>query len=158
MQDHDYENVAFDILKGLNDDQTNGIFKPLGQIAEQSQGVKSNIEKYVSKYIAFQEQVQAGCIAKLHKPLQIVQHSLTELFNTKKYVSSSYENIKDSMEGRFAVQTVKQANLASWKSLEARKSYLKYYGDLIALCSSCKDVKSVFEDILIKFKTLTYET
>ena len=46
MQDYDYENVAFDILKSLDNDQTNGIFKPLGQIAEQAQSVTSTIKMY----------------------------------------------------------------------------------------------------------------
>ena len=156
MQDSDYEQAAYAILGSINDYQMETIFLPLKQIAEQPLSVKATIEKIVLKYIPLQEHFETGYIKNLQKPICLLRNSLLELFNTTTYVTSAYENMKEAMKGRM-MNTVKQAHLKSWENQETKKSFLKYYSKLLALCLTCKDVKNVFEDLLINFRSLIHE-
>ena len=157
MQDYDYERTAYEILQSLNDYQAKNIFFPLERIAEQPQCIKSTIEKVVSKYIPLQEQLETTLahIKNLHKPMFLLQTSLPEL--SKAHANESYERVKEAIRGRFMMHTVKEKNSKSWGNHETRKLFLEYYSNLLALCLSCKDVKGVFEDLLINFQSLIHE-
>ena len=157
MQDYDYERTAYEILQSLNDYQAINIFSPLERIAEQPQYIKSTIEKVVSKYTPLQEQLELTLahIKRMHKPMFLLQISLPEL--SKTHVNESYKRVKEAMRGRFMMHTVKKKNSKSWENHETKKLFLEYYSSLLALCLSCKDVKGVFEDLLINFQSLIHE-
>ena len=155
MQDSDYEQAAYSVLGSVNDYQMKAIFVPLKQIAEQPTSVKDTIEDLVERY-TLQEQFETGYIKNLQLPISLLQNSLVELFNTKEYVISAYENLREAMKGRM-MNTVKQAHSKSWENHETKKLFMKYYSKLVALCLTCEDVKKIFEDLLFNFQSLIHE-
>ena len=157
MQDCDYEKVAYVILKSLNRYQTINVFVPLEQMAAQTKSIKSITEEMVLKYTPFQEKFETGHIKKLQKPTFLLQTSLTELLSTKTYVTESFEKVEEAINGRFMMHTVKETHFKSWKNAETKTLFLKCYTNLLGLILCCKDVKSIFEDLLIKFRSMMHE-
>ena len=157
MQDCDYEKAAYAILKSSNSYQMENIFVPLEHIASRIQSVKCVTEEIVSKYTPFQENFQTGHIKRLRKPMFLLHTSLPQLSSSKMYVIESFKKVEQTMSGRFMMHTVKQTHYKSWKNDETKKLFLKSYSNLLALCLCCKDVKNVFEDLLIKLRSMMHE-
>ena len=122
MQDSDYEQAAYSILGSVNDYQTVTIFDPLELIAEQPLSVKATIEDLVERY-TLQEQFGTSYIKKFQLPISLMQNSLVELFNTKEYVISAYERLREAVKGRM-MNTVKQTHSKSWENHEMKKLFL----------------------------------
>ena len=157
MQDSEYEKAAYAILQDLNYKQTEDIFVPLEHIAEQQQDVKSTIEEFVLKYTLAKKQFEAGHIKRLQRPVYLLQTSLLGLVtNVTVYVKESYKRAIEAMKGRLMMHTVKRANSKSWENQETKKLFVEYYTNLLALSLSCKDVKSVFEDLLLNFQSFLH--
>lgn len=148
--------AAYELFKALKFYQKKNIFDPLIQITEQAQCVKSAIENIVLKSIYFQEHTVTSYIKKLQKPMFLLQVSLPEMCNLKTYLTNSYGNVQKTMQVRLNMYH-QQKYFKTMENDEIKKLFLKYFSDLLALYLLCKDVKSIFEDLLINFRSFIYE-
>lgn len=156
MQDSDYEQAAYSMLGSVNDHQMEAIFVSLKLIAEQPLSVKDAVEGSIEKYTLQEQFETAGYIKKMQQSISLLRNSLLELFNTTAYVISAYDRLREAMKGRM-MNTVKQAHSRSWENHETKKLLLKYYSNLLALCLTCEDVKNVFEEVLLNFRSVIHE-
>ena len=158
MQDCDYEKAAYVILQSLNYKQKEDIFAPLEQISEEPQSVLHTIEELVSKNTLIKRRFKVGHIKKLKKPINLLRTTLRGLVTIATvHVEESYKRMIVTIKERLSMHTVKQANFRSWENQETKKLYADYYVNLIALSLSCKNVKSVFEYLLLNFQSVMHD-
>ena len=155
-QDYEYENAAYAILESLTDYQTENIYVPLKQIAVQPNNIKSTIETTILEYIPLQEKFETDHIMNLRKPIFLLETSLPEIHNTMIHVLSFFEKIKGAVKSRL-MHNYRETHSRSWENPVTKKLFLKYYSNLLALCQICKDVKSIFKDLLLNFQSFIHE-